>query len=87
MPGRRCRFVASVITIAAIFFNPYGIQLLFFLLRTATVPRPEIGEWQPIALMSVEGLVYALLLALALTGLMFSRKESSSDPECLRLGA
>ena len=75
-PNRAIIFVA-VITIAAIFFNPYGIQLLFFLLRTATVPRPEIGEWQPIALMSVEGLVYALFLALALTGLMFSRKERS----------
>ena len=75
-PNRAIIFV-GVITIAAIFFNPYGIQLLFFLLRTATVPRPEIGEWQPIALMSVEGLVYVLCLTLALTGLMFSRKERS----------
>ena len=75
-PNRAIIFV-GVITIAAIFFNPYGIQLLFFLLRTATVPRPEIGEWQPIALMSVEGLVYVFFLALALTGLMFSRKERS----------
>ncbi len=75
--SNRSIIFVGVITIAAIFFNPYGIQLLFFLSRTATVPRPEIGEWQPIALMSVEGFVYVLFLALALTGLMFSRKERS----------
>lgn len=75
--SNRAIIFVGVITIAAIFLNPYGIQLLFFLLRTATVPRPEIGEWQPIALMSVEGLVYVLLLILALTGLIFSRKERS----------
>jgi hypothetical protein len=69
-------FVALA-AIAAILLNPYGIQLLFFLLRTATVARPEIAEWQPIALMSVEGLVYVLLLALVLTSLIFSRKDRS----------
>jgi len=57
--------------------NPYGIQLLFFLLRTATVPRPEIAEWQPITLISIEGLVYVVFLVLALTGLIFSRRERS----------
>ena len=65
----------AIAAIAAMALNPYGIQLPFFLLRTATIPRPEIAEWQPIALMSAEGLVYVLLLVLALTGIIFSRKE------------
>jgi hypothetical protein len=65
----------AIAAIAAMLLNPYGIQLPFFLLRTATVPRPEIAEWQPIALMSAEGLVYVLLLGLSLTGLIFSRKQ------------
>src|SRR5438477_428999 len=29
--------------------NPYGPYLLEFLWRTATVPRPEISEWAPLA--------------------------------------
>ena len=62
---------------AAILLNPYGIQLPLFLLRTATVPRPEIAEWQPVTLMSTEGLVYVILLVLSLAGLIFSRKERS----------
>ena len=67
----------GITAIAAMLLNPYGIELLIFLLRTATVPRPEIAEWQPIALMSAEGLVYVLLMVVALTGLIFSRKERS----------
>ena len=69
-------FVA-IAAVAAVFVNPYGIELPFFLVRTATVARPEIAEWQPIHLMSSEGVVYILLLVLALTGLIFSRKERS----------
>jgi len=65
----------AIAAIAAMLLNPYGIQLLFFLLRTATVPRPEIAEWQPITLISIEGLVYVVFLVLALTGLIFSRRE------------
>jgi hypothetical protein len=67
----------ALAAIAAMLLNPYGIQLLFFLLRTATVPRPEIAEWQPITLISAEGLVYVLFIVLALTGFIFSRRERS----------
>jgi hypothetical protein len=67
----------ALAAVAAMLLNPYGIQLLFFLLRTATVPRPEIAEWQPITLISAEGLVYVLFLVLALTGLIFSRRQRS----------
>jgi hypothetical protein len=67
----------ALASVVAMLLNPYGIHLLFFLLRTATVPRPEIAEWHPITLASAEGLVYVFFLVLALTGLIFSGRERS----------
>jgi len=40
---------AALAALAATLVNPYGLGLWRFLLRTATVPRPEIVEWQPLA--------------------------------------
>jgi hypothetical protein len=74
-PSNRKIILVAFAAIAALALNPYGIQLPVFLLRTATVARPEIAEWHPIALISVEGLVYALLLIVSCLGLIFSRKE------------
>lgn len=54
---------------AATLINPYGPELLGFLFRTATIPRPEITEWQPLELYSFPGLWYlgfTLLLGVAL---------------------
>jgi hypothetical protein len=48
---------------AALLLNPFGVALPEFLLRTATVARPEITEWGPLRIVSVEGAAYALLLA------------------------
>ena len=42
----------------AMLVNPYGAGLIRFLLRTATVPRPEISEWTPLRLMSLPGQLY-----------------------------
>jgi hypothetical protein len=75
--SNRLSIYVALAAIAAMLLNPYGIELLFFLLRTATVPRPEIAEWQPITLISAEGLIYVVFLVLALTGLIFSRREHS----------
>ncbi len=36
-----------------------------FLLETATVPRPEITEWAPTPLLTLEGAVYLVLLGLS----------------------
>ena len=52
--------------------NPYGIDLLTFLLRTATVQRPEITEWQPLTLISIHGLLYVLVLMASCGGLALS---------------
>lgn len=42
----------------ALLLNPYGWGLPAFLFRTATVPRPDIMEWQGLEIMSVPGLIY-----------------------------
>jgi len=67
--------LAVMASVLATFLNPYGVQLLKFLLRTATVPRPEISEWQPLAIMSKVGVLYITVLAVAVAGLLYSRRE------------
>jgi hypothetical protein len=57
----------------ALLVNPYSGELLRFLLRTATVSRPEISEWTPLGLASMPGLLYLGLLAIGVFGLIGSR--------------
>lgn len=57
--------------------NPWGFRLLPFLWHTATVPRPEISEWQPLALGTGQGLIYVLFVAAAGLGLSYSRRRRS----------
>lgn len=64
----------SVLATAA---NPYGVSLWGFLYRTATVPRPDITEWQPIVLMTRYGFSYFVLMALAICGVFYSRRPRS----------
>lgn len=47
---------------AATLVNPYGPELVTFLLETATVPRPHITEWQPVRITGSLGIVYLLLV-------------------------
>ncbi len=61
--------------------NPYGAELVRFLLRTATVPRPEITEWVPLALLSLPGLIYLGLVAIGVIALVMSRRRLA--PEAL----
>lgn len=58
----------------ALLLNPYGAALITFLVRTATVPRPEILEWAPLALMSLPGVVFLVLLTLGTVGLALSER-------------
>jgi len=69
--------ILTVLTASALAttLNPYGFDLLSFLYRTATVPRPDITEWQPLTLMTRYGLAYAAYVAVAIWGLLYSRKE------------
>jgi hypothetical protein len=79
-PGRRLGAVVRVGLLGvacglALLLNPYRAGLVLFLLRTATVPRPEISEWTPLALTSLPGQVYLGLLAIGIVGLVGSRRH------------
>ncbi|MDX1394069.1 MAG: hypothetical protein R3195_06755 [Gemmatimonadota bacterium] len=49
----------------ALLANPYGWGLPRFLLETATVPRPDIIEWQPIDVGSATGVIWVVLTVFA----------------------
>lgn len=65
---------ALVASMAATLLNPYGPELLDFLARTATVPRPEITEWEPLGIRSASGVWYLLFLALLAAALLRSER-------------
>lgn len=64
-------------TMAATCINPYGWNLLAFLLRTASVPRPDIIEWEPLGITTPYGIMYAAVLGVSVIGLALSRREKS----------
>lgn len=68
------------ISFAASLLNPYGIRLWEFLLRTATVERPEIIEWVPISGRSFMGAVYLVLLAVSVVAVV-DRRRRLTAPE------
>lgn len=73
LPVRRALLLVGACGLATA-LNPYGPLLWGFLLQTALVARPEISEWQPLVLMSRFGLAYAAFAALALWGMIYSRR-------------
>lgn len=81
MPLRLVRLlkVAMPLTLClpALVLNPYGAELIRFLLKTGTVPRPEISEWAPVYLSAVPGLSYAALLLIAGCAWAVSRRPRS----------
>jgi len=66
---------ALTTTVLATLANPHGAGLLRFLVRPATLARPDISEWQPIAIVSFYGMLYLAVLAAAGVGLLYSRIE------------
>ena len=83
MPGRRQVAAALpaptlvgifLICVAATVVNPYGPRLLTFLLQTATVARPEIGEWQPVSITTPQGALYLVVVAVTIGAFLRSRR-------------
>lgn len=54
--------------------NPYGARLWTFL-RTAIASRLEIAEWNPVEVASIEGVAHFIVLAPAVAGWLWSRRE------------
>lgn len=70
------QYLPPVITsILATCINPYGLVLLVFLAKTATIARPEIVDWQPIQIISITGFLYILLLSICIMGFIYTRTE------------
>lgn len=72
---------AAAASAAATLVNPYGFELLEFLVRTATVPRPFITEWQPLPVRSSYGIVWLAGTGLAAWALL--RAERRPGPEAI----
>lgn len=66
---------------AALVLNPFGTALPEFLLRTATVARPEITEWAVLDIVSPIGISYGLLLLG--TGAAIVRRPDRTTPELI----
>lgn len=79
-PSTREILLLSIACGLATLLNPYGIRLWGFLSATAFHARPDITEWQPIVLMTRYGLGYAAFVALALWGIIYSRRERRAAP-------
>lgn len=76
------KWVAALIaSAAATLVNPYGTELLEFLVTTATVPRPFITEWQPLGLRSERGVLW--MGGAALTAWALLRSDRRPGPEAL----
>lgn len=69
----------------ATLLNPYGVNLWIFLIKTATIPRPEIGDWQPLKILSPFGIFYIIWLTLAILVIVYSNKPRNM-PNLVLLG-
>lgn len=78
LDGSRHRFaplLGFVTSVLASFLNPVGWKSLAFLLETATVPRPEIQDWQAIDLTSAVGVAYLALAGVTAAALVIDRRN------------
>jgi hypothetical protein len=69
----------------ALLLNPYGWGLPSFLIRTGTVPRPDIVEWRTLQIATPRGVVY--LASLLFAGLAVLRGTVPRRPPLLLLFA
>ncbi len=64
--------------------NPYGPRLLAWLIADLAPPRPEIGEWYPLALPDPLFVVTVALVGLTVAAFIGSRRPTSGRSRCSR---
>lgn len=57
-PTVRHHAVLFIATVMACMINPYGLELHTWMLSSLGRPRPEISEWAPLPLLTVDGLPF-----------------------------
>lgn len=70
----------TILTGLALLVNPYGWKLPDFLIRTATVPRPDITEWAPLNLREPVGVVYLATIGLTALAVLRSSRPRRAAP-------
>jgi hypothetical protein len=75
--GLPVRVIVAMIaaSVLAVGLTPHGFHMLWFVYQTATVPRPEITEWQPLVLATPYGLAYCIFVAGGVASWLWSRRE------------
>ena len=74
-------FFLSIVlfTILATSVNPYGFVIYWsYILEAVTMPRPTIGEWAPIEIMSLKNFITHISILFIIAGL-FIRRTSRTD--------
>jgi hypothetical protein len=79
LPATRKILLLLVACGLATLVNPYGATLWIFLHQTAFGPRPDISEWQPMMLVTRYGLAYAAFVAMALWGVIYTRRKREAS--------
>jgi hypothetical protein len=70
----------------ATLLNPYGVQLLAWLVYDLGIPRPEIAEWHSLTLTQPQFIPFALLLGLTALA-WFGRRSRRDVPQAIVLVA
>jgi hypothetical protein len=72
----RALWISSVLSTVAMFFNPWGVGLIRWLIGSVLWLRPEIEEWNPATLSWDHGAFFGVA-ALTIVSFLFSRRPRS----------
>lgn len=73
--SRSCEsLLVLVATAAATLVNPYGPRLLSWVWDSLTWPRPEISEWWPVSIWSLDYLPFKALIVMTVMSLFLSKR-------------
>lgn len=82
--GARAIAIVGLLLVPAVLATPYGVGLWRFFAETLSVPRTDIGEWQPVSVADL-GDVLGVVALLTLWGFQ-ARTTAVRDPVHLLLG-